>query len=365
MYLLTIDKKNHPVVSRKPCIIIHAVLGSCSSKASFDYLWPWLRGNHQHHWHAIGVSPHNVYHWVDSKNHILQYLHCIHWWLWSISKSYNTLRPEPNRWYLAGNILECIFLIENVDVFIQSLLKLVQVMAWCCRQTCHYLNQCCPQCLTSYGITRPRSVKVQPIWLEISSCTILILILNDKDCKSGKIPKGFVWGGFICTEKNKDLVQGMSNTLTEFPVLITQEWVMSVFVEQTVYMQSKVLMKWALVLSYKACQWGYDFAIVVLGIHILKVLVSLKLFYQNEFMIYVYIYEDVVESIYITVRCNMLLQTTNVEREGVMTFPIFLHYFYDMSILNNLGKVREILWARTLYVQGCDMGYLLWVGSLI
>ena len=318
------------MVSRKPCIIIHAVLGSCSSKASFDYLWPWLRCNHQHHWNAIGVSPHTVYHWVDtirapgiqqvdlsgisklfcliyiqyasftnlleshaaisSKNHILQYLHCIHWWLCSISKSYNTLRPEPNRWHLAGNILECVFLIENVDVFIQSLLKLVQVMAWCCRQTCHYLNQCCPQCLTSYGITRPRSVKVQPIWLEISSCTILILILNDKDCKSGKIPKRFVWGGFICRERNKDLVQGMSNTLTEFPVLITQEWVMSVFVEQTVYMQSKVLMKWALVLSYKACQWGYDFAIFVLGIHILKVMVSLKLIYQNEFMIYGYIY---------------------------------------------------------------------------
>ena len=33
---------------------------------------------------------------------------------------------------------------------------LVQVMAWCHQATSHYLNQCCPRSLTSYGVTRPR-----------------------------------------------------------------------------------------------------------------------------------------------------------------------------------------------------------------
>ena len=33
-------------------------------------------------------------------------------------------------------------------------LTLVQVMAWFCQATSHYLNQCCPRLLMPYGITR-------------------------------------------------------------------------------------------------------------------------------------------------------------------------------------------------------------------
>ena len=37
---------------------------------------------------------------------------------------------------------------------------LVQVMAWCRQATSHYLNQCWPRFLTSYGITRPQWVNI-------------------------------------------------------------------------------------------------------------------------------------------------------------------------------------------------------------
>ena len=35
---------------------------------------------------------------------------------------------------------------------------LVQVMAWCRQATSHYLNQCWPRYLSSYGVTRPQWV---------------------------------------------------------------------------------------------------------------------------------------------------------------------------------------------------------------
>ena len=35
---------------------------------------------------------------------------------------------------------------------------LVQVMAWCCHATSHYLNQCWPRSPTPYGVTRPQWV---------------------------------------------------------------------------------------------------------------------------------------------------------------------------------------------------------------
>ena len=44
---------------------------------------------------------------------------------------------------------------------------LVQVMAWCCQATCHYLNQCWPRSLTPYGITRPQWVNFDNAFLSI------------------------------------------------------------------------------------------------------------------------------------------------------------------------------------------------------
>ena len=36
---------------------------------------------------------------------------------------------------------------------------LVQVMAWCCQATSHYLSQCWPRSLSPYDVTRPQWVK--------------------------------------------------------------------------------------------------------------------------------------------------------------------------------------------------------------
>ena len=38
---------------------------------------------------------------------------------------------------------------------------LVQVMAWCCQATTHYLNQCWSRSLPPYGVTRPHWVKLK------------------------------------------------------------------------------------------------------------------------------------------------------------------------------------------------------------
>ena len=38
---------------------------------------------------------------------------------------------------------------------------LVQVMAWCCQATSHYLNLCWPRSMSPYGVARPQWVKSQ------------------------------------------------------------------------------------------------------------------------------------------------------------------------------------------------------------
>ena len=40
---------------------------------------------------------------------------------------------------------------------------LVQVMAWCCQVTSHYLSQCWPRSMTPNGVTRPQWVKIVPL----------------------------------------------------------------------------------------------------------------------------------------------------------------------------------------------------------
>ena len=49
---------------------------------------------------------------------------------------------------------------------------LVQVMAWCCQATSHYLNQCWPRSLPPYGVSRPQwfNVKLNEQLNNQSSC---------------------------------------------------------------------------------------------------------------------------------------------------------------------------------------------------
>ena len=46
---------------------------------------------------------------------------------------------------------------------------LAQVMVWCRQATSHYLSQCWPRSLSSYGITRPQWVK----WTNLVSSTVV------------------------------------------------------------------------------------------------------------------------------------------------------------------------------------------------
>ena len=48
---------------------------------------------------------------------------------------------------------------------------LVQVMVWCRQATSHYLCQCWPRYMSTYGVTRPQWVNV---WLHITTTNFLI-----------------------------------------------------------------------------------------------------------------------------------------------------------------------------------------------
>ena len=48
---------------------------------------------------------------------------------------------------------------------------LVQVMAWCCQATSHYLSQCWLRSLPPYGVTRPQWVKKISIWVRSWRCS--------------------------------------------------------------------------------------------------------------------------------------------------------------------------------------------------
>ena len=46
---------------------------------------------------------------------------------------------------------------------------LVQVMAWCCQATSHYLSQCLPRSMSPNGITGPQWVKISLKWVPENS----------------------------------------------------------------------------------------------------------------------------------------------------------------------------------------------------
>ena len=53
----------------------------------------------------------------------------------------------------------------------KSTIKLVQVMAWCCQATSHYLSQCWLRSMSPNGVTRPQWVNIlHSAWLLYSPC---------------------------------------------------------------------------------------------------------------------------------------------------------------------------------------------------
>ena len=89
-----------------------------------------------------------------------------------------TWRLEQNGWHFANNILKCdslkmcVFLLKfhwNLFIMVQiRMVHLLQVMAWCCQATSHYLSQCWP---ISIMITKSYLYNIQE-WETVNSFTV-------------------------------------------------------------------------------------------------------------------------------------------------------------------------------------------------
>ena len=85
---------------------------------------------------------------------------------------FNSLAPGKFEWNSRCVIFKQISVIDGWGIsceialiwmsldFIDDQSTLVQVMAWCCQATSHYLGLCWPRSLSPYGVTRPQWVNV-------------------------------------------------------------------------------------------------------------------------------------------------------------------------------------------------------------
>ena len=88
------------------------------------------------------------------------------------SEIINSLTTGRFQWYFKQVIFKLILVIDDWDIPCEIALRgfsldliddkstLVQVMAWCCQATSHYLSQCWPRSMSQYGITRPQWVNI-------------------------------------------------------------------------------------------------------------------------------------------------------------------------------------------------------------
>ena len=92
----------------------------------------------------------------------------------------NSLAPEKFEWNFRYLILQIISVIDGWGISCELALRwmslditddkstLVQVMAWCCQATSHYLSQCWPRSLSPYGVTGPQWVN---FWMSTERLT--------------------------------------------------------------------------------------------------------------------------------------------------------------------------------------------------
>ena len=88
----------------------------------------------------------------------------------------NSLAPGKFEWNFRHVIFKQILVIDGCDISCEIALiwmwldfsddrsTLVQVMAWCCQATSHYLSQCWPRSLSPYGVIRPQWVGLSLMW---------------------------------------------------------------------------------------------------------------------------------------------------------------------------------------------------------
>ena len=63
---------------------------------------------------------------------------------------------------------------------------LVQVMAWCCQATSHYLSQCWPRSMSPYGVTRPQWVDNEVSYSKFQTMSWLLWCIIVTLCWSSK-----------------------------------------------------------------------------------------------------------------------------------------------------------------------------------
>ena len=86
----------------------------------------------------------------------------------------NSLAPGKFKWNFGYVIFKRVLVIDGWGIsceialiwislyFTDNQSRLVQVMAWCCQATSHYLSQCWPRSMMPYGVTRPQWVNLWP-----------------------------------------------------------------------------------------------------------------------------------------------------------------------------------------------------------
>ena len=77
---------------------------------------------------------------------------------------------------------------------------LVQVMAWCCQATSHYLSQCWPRSMSPYGVTRPHwvnSLRLQQNGCHFANNIFKRIFLNENCYILIKISLRFISKGSI------------------------------------------------------------------------------------------------------------------------------------------------------------------------
>ena len=126
----------------------------------------WFNSNsHLHNGHYLYQSTTNA-------NHLSWFIFVSHPWLF-----FNSLAPGIFKWNFRYVIFKQIVMIDGRGIsceiallwmsldFIDDQSTLVQVMAWCRQATNHYLSQCWPRSLSSYGVTRPQ-------WVDLHICKV-------------------------------------------------------------------------------------------------------------------------------------------------------------------------------------------------
>ena len=141
---------------------------------------------------------------------------------WQQCKSWciNSLAPGRYKWTFRQVIFKLISVIggwgNSCEIVIRWMLleltedksTLVPVMAWCRQAASHYLSQCWPRYVSSYGVTRPQWVK-----------GIVCHSLRDICSTSIKYRSWIVWNDAGLYHYNDVIMSGMASQITSLAIV--------------------------------------------------------------------------------------------------------------------------------------------------